>query len=137
MMVTACDPEYTNLMQIPSLKKLERALHIRGTIEKLQSELATLFTTLGDAIAHTPPRPPRTKPKPPFADEAGGARSKRSKKKGSKRKGRSRKSKAAAAEKSRIRSVLTGGETETAPVATEPKAKRKKTRRMKGKKRKT
>jgi len=117
-----------NIMNTPSIEQLERALHIRGAIETLQAELATLLNGLADAVAPKHEAKPRSEAKPPFADSIDGAREKRIRRKQREKKPvkpssstlpakRRRKSR----KRGRLWSVLTGGEVATAPDATEVK----------------
>jgi hypothetical protein len=132
-------------MNTPTLEQLERALHIRGAIEALQAELATVFNGLAKAVAPEPGTDDETEPKGPFADSYDGARARRLNRKRKEGKisrkptatsptRRRRKSR----RKSRLWAVLTGGEVETPPVATEAKshgrASRKTSQRKKGRK---
>lgn len=120
------------VMKTPTIEQLERALHIRGAIETLQTELATLLNGLADVVAPKNHAESRSESKPPFADSLDGAREKRIRRKQkegkpsstlpAKRRRKSRK-------RGRLWSVLTGGEVGTAPVAAEPKVHGKTTRK--------
>lgn len=115
-------------MNTPTIEQLERALHIRGAIETLQAELATLLNGLADVVAPKHEDRHDTESKPPFADSLDGARDRRihrKQKEGkpipkpasslpAKRRRKSRK-------RGRLWSVLTGGEVATAPEANEVK----------------
>lgn len=123
-------------MKTPTLEQLERALHIRGAIETLQAELATLLNGLAHVVAPKQEEHHNTESKPPFADSLDGARDRRIRRKQKEGKPvrkpssklparRRRKSR----KRSRLWSVLTGGEVGTAPIATEPKTHRRNTRK--------
>lgn len=132
-------------MNTPSLEQLERALHIRGRIEALQAELANMFNGLAKAVAPKPGEDPETEPKGPFADSYDGARARRLNRK--QKEGKISRKPAATSptrrrrksrRKSRLWAVLTGGEVETPPAATETKSHgrvyQKNSRKRKGRK---
>lgn len=112
---------------MPTLEQLERALHIRGAIEALQSELSTLLGELADALAPNPNNAPdEVGPKGPFADSLDGARAQRIARHNEDAR-RAKKARASTARrkksrsKTRLWSLLSGGEIGILPVATEQK----------------
>ncbi len=127
-------------MHIPSLRDLNRSLHLSTKIEKLQAELASIFGGIVHAIVPEEPKKRRRRRKAkrqsakatpaPVAAEVKSAPRKKAK---TKRKSAARKPKMeiigrtnkAAEVRARVREVVSGNSANTvAPVASEPKARR-------------
>lgn len=125
-------------MHIPSLRDLNRSLHISTQIEKLQAELASIFGGIVHAVIPEPKKKRRRRkakrksakaaPAPVAAEKTEAAPRKKAKRKAAARKpkmkviGRVDK---AAEVRARRQEVASGNAVNTvAPVATEPKARR-------------
>jgi hypothetical protein len=64
-------------MMLPTLKQLERALHLREALETVQRELSAVLSSLAEAVAPEPHNTGEREPTRPFADSPGGAREQR------------------------------------------------------------
>lgn len=139
------DANSGHIMEIPTLQQLERALHLRGAMETARQELSDLLGGLARVVAPEPEKRSRRKSKPPFASERPPTpkpKKTRSRRKttgagpvetpgtvaGAKtsRASRTRKARTRAAAKARLRDVVTGGTSGSAPVAIEAKSHGKK-----------